>query len=353
MTVTLVADAFILEKPKQPLARRQLELPEPGPAEVVIEVEACGLCHTDLAFADGSVAPRHPLPLVLGHEIVGTIRGGGDAFRDRVGQRVLVPAVLPCGECDFCWAGRGNACPAQKMPGNDVHGGFATALVVPGAPLVALDDLPPGFAFDSLSVVADAVSTAFQAVHRSGLGEGDVAFVIGAGGVGGFTAQIARALGARVVACDVDTARAESLGADLAVNVRDRDPRDLKKQVHGAAREWGVPSFGWRIFECSGTPRGQELAYALLAPAATLGFVGYTREPVSVRLSNLMAFDASVFGSWGCPPAAYRDVLALIFAGKVAIEPFIERGPMSRLNEFLEALAQHRLPKRMVLDPRA
>ena len=345
--------AWILREPKAPLVREERAVLSAGPAGAVVEVTACGLCHTDLGFAEGSVAPRHPLPLVLGHEIVGTVVDAGEAFRAFVGKPVLVPAVLPCGDCAFCRAGRGNACPAQKMPGNDIDGGFATHVSVPAASLVALDDAPAGFALDALSVVADAVSTAYQAVRRSGLSEGDLAFVVGAGGVGGYVAQIAKALGARVVACDVHAERMSALAVDRAVVVRDREPRDVKRELQGLAREWRVPSLGWRVFECSGTPAGQELAYALLGQAATLAVVGYTREPVKLRLSNLMAFDATAFGSWGCPVEAYADVLALIYAGKVAIEPFIERGPMSRLNEWLSALSEHRLPKRMVLDPRA
>lgn len=350
--MAVLADAWVLKEPKAPLIRAEIALPVPGPSEAIVEVTACGLCHTDLGFANGSVAPRHGLPLVLGHEIVGTVVEAGSGVRELVGRRVLVPAVLPCGECAFCRAGRGNACSAQKMPGNDIDGGFATHVLVPAAPLVGLDDAPRSVSLDALSVVADAVSTAYQAVKRSGLGAGDVAFVVGAGGVGGYVAQIAKALGAHVVACDVHPERMDALHVDRAVGVGERDARDVKKELHGLAREWGVPSLNWRIFECSGTGAGQLLAYALLGQAATLGFVGYTREPVSVRLSNLMAFDATAFGTWGCAPEAYREVLALIYDGKVAIEPFIERGPMSRINDWLQALAEHRLPRRMVLDPR-
>jgi 6-hydroxycyclohex-1-ene-1-carbonyl-CoA dehydrogenase len=239
------------------------------------------------------------------------------------------------------------------MPGNDIHGGFSTHVLVPAAPLVLLGEVPESVRPDALSVVADAVSTAYQAVRRSGLGSGDVAFVIGAGGVGGYVAQIAKAKGARVVACDVAPERLAELGADKIVNVKGREPRDVRKEVHGAAREWKVPSLQWRIFECSGTAPGQELAYTLLGQAATIGFVGFTRDAVSVRLSNLMAFDASAFGTWGCPVEAYAEVLSLIYAGKVAIEPFIERAPMSGLNESLVALREHRLPRRLVLDPRS
>lgn len=348
--------AWVLREPGKPLVPEHRTLPPPGPNEVLVEVLACGLCHTDLGFADGSVAPRKPLPIVLGHEVVGTVRAAGERYASLLGRAVLVPAVMPCGECDFCRAGRGNACPRQKMPGNDVDGGFSTHLVAPGASMISLDDVPPTLRLDSLSVVADAVSTAYQAVKRSGLVEGDAAFIVGAGGVGGFTAQIAKALGAKTVVCDVDEGRLEALralGVDHTCHVKGRDARDVRKELHAFAKERGIPSLAFKVFECSGTPAGQTLAYTLLASCATLLVVGYTREQVPLRLSNLMAFDATVHGSWGCPLEAYPAVLGLIYRGKVALEPFLERAPMSALDDHLRALAEHRLPRRLVMDPRA
>lgn len=109
---------------------------EVGPGDALVEVEACGLCHTDLGFANGSVAPRHALPLVLGDEVAGVVVGGPLARK-----RVLVLAVMSCGDCALCRAGRGNACLKQTMPGNDANGGFATHVVAPVAALVVLD--PP------------------------------------------------------------------------------------------------------------------------------------------------------------------------------------------------------------------
>lgn len=346
--------AYVLETAGAPLVARELPVAPPGPGEAVVEVLACGLCHTDLGFADGSVRPVHPLPLVLGHEVVGTVRETGAGVTLAPGTRVIVPAVLPCGDCDFCRAGRGNACPAQKMLGNDVDGGFATHLTVPAAPLVPLDG--PAGSVDPrlLSVVADAVSTAYQAVVRAGLAAGDAALVVGAGGVGGFVVQIARALGARVAVCDVQPARLETLsrhGAEHVVNVAGRPWQEVRKELHGLARGWGVPSLRWRIFECSGTPAGQTLAFGLLARGATLLQVGYTPKPVEVRLSNLMAFDATVHGTWGCPPEAYPAVLRLVADGRVALEPFVEHAPMSGLNRHLDDLAHHRLERRLILDP--
>lgn len=348
--MSLHADAWVLEKAGQPLVRRTLAL-EPGDMDAVVEVEGCGLCHTDLGFADGSVSPRHALPLVLGHEISGKVVAAKHA--GLVGKKVLVPAVMSCGVCAFCRAGRGNACPMQTMPGNDANGGFATHVVVPAQSLVSLEGAPANLSTDAFGVVADAVSTAYQAVRRAWLDVDDVAFVIGAGGVGGFLAQIARALGARVIACDVDPvklARLAALGIETVV-VTGKDAKEVRRDLHARAKKLGAPSLAWRIFECSGTTSGQLLAYALLAQASTLVVVGYTREMINIRLSNVMAFDATVLGSWGCPRERYADVLDLVFQGSIALEPFIERAPMSSINAHLRALAEHRLERRLVLDP--
>jgi 6-hydroxycyclohex-1-ene-1-carbonyl-CoA dehydrogenase len=348
--------AYVLTAAGKPLEKRSLPMPSPGPGEALVEVDACGLCHTDLAYASGEVAPRHALPLVLGHEVVGRVVSAGGAHEALTGRRVLIPAVLPCGDCDYCRAGRGNACPKQKMPGNDINGGFAAHLAVPAASLVPLDTLPAKVDPRSLSVVADAVSTAYQATVRAGVTRGDVVFVVGAGGVGGYAIQVARAQGARVVAIDVSEEKLAMMathGAERTVAVGGRPPKEVRKEVHRIAADWGVPSLRFRIFECSGTPQGQALAFALLGQAATMVQVGYCAASVEVRLSNLMAFDATIHGSWGCPPAAYGDVLRLIYEGHVALDPFIEYAPMSQLNERLDDMAHHKLTRRVVFDPRA
>ena len=347
------AEAWFLRSFGEDLTPGPLQLAPPGPDEAVVRVEACGMCHTDLGFASGSVQPKHELPLVLGHEVVGTVVETGDAFASLQGARVIVPAVLPCGQCALCAAGRGNACNHQQMPGNDIHGGFSSHMLVRAAPLVRLD-APDGMDTRALSVVADAVSTAYQAALRATLGEGDAAIVIGSGGVGGYLVQIARALGARVVACDVSDDRLAGIadyGASATFNVGGRNARDVRKDVQATLRQWDVPSLRWKIFECSGTTAGQELAYTLVGRASTLAVVGYTFEKISLRLSNLMAFDATVVGSWGCPPEAYGPVLEMIYAGDVVLEPFIEYAPLSTINTQLRAMAAHTLTRRVVLDP--
>ena len=117
--------------PETPLTRVEVDIPAPGPEEAVVKVAGCGVCHTDIGFLYGGVRTRHALPLALGHEVSGYVVDAGEAHRALVGKAVVVPAVVPCGECEACKKGHGNICAKQQMPGNDVHGGFASHLVVP------------------------------------------------------------------------------------------------------------------------------------------------------------------------------------------------------------------------------
>jgi 6-hydroxycyclohex-1-ene-1-carbonyl-CoA dehydrogenase len=327
--------------------------------EVLVEVAGCGVCHTDLGFYYGGVRTGHALPLTLGHEISGVVVAAGASEQALVGRSVIVPAVLPCGACDLCWAGRGSICRKQIFPGSDVHGGFASHVVVPGRGLCPVDDKAlqaSGLSLAELSVIADAVSTPYQAVLRSGLVRGDVAVFIGAGGVGGFGAQIAAALGAHVIAIDVDEARLESIaphGPAWTFCSKDKDPQAIRKAVSEHVKAQGWPPYTWKIFETSGHPKGQETAFGLLTFGAHLSIVGYTLEKVTVRLSNLMAFDATAQGNWGCLPAHYPHALALVLEGKVKLGPFIEKRPMSQINETFADLHEGRTRRRPVLLPTA
>jgi 6-hydroxycyclohex-1-ene-1-carbonyl-CoA dehydrogenase len=129
------------------------------------------------------------------------------------------------------------------------------------------------------------------------------------------------------------------------------DPKATRKEVMDIARQLDTPSLRHKIFECSGTVPGQELAWSLMGHASTVGFVGYTIEKAQVRLSNLMAFDSTAFGTWGCPPDQYAPVLEMVKQKQIALAPFIEEAPLSRINEFLDGMAHHKLERRMVLIP--
>src|SRR5208337_944673 len=186
------AYGFRLTAVGERLVRQELPALEPGPDQVVIKVASCGVCHTDIGFAYDGVPTRHPLPLALGHEIAGCVVAAGERVRHWLGQSVIVPAVIPCGECAACKAGRATICRKQFMPGNDGDGGFASHVLVPGRGLCPVPaTLPKGVTLAGLSVVADAVTTPYEAIRRAQLGANDVAAFVGVGGIGGFGVQIA------------------------------------------------------------------------------------------------------------------------------------------------------------------
>ncbi len=341
----------------EPLVQESRESGNLKPHEVLIAIAGCGICHTDLGFLYDGVPTRHELPLVLGHEISGTVIETGEAASQWVGKDVIVPAVMPCGACELCQRGRGSICPKQIFPGNDIDGGFSTHVVVPSAGLCPVPDLSKlDIELADLSVIADAVTTPFQSIERSQLKSGDLAIVVGIGGVGTYAVQIAKAKGAVVVAIDVDAGRLEKIadfGASLTLNASEMDSRAMKKAIRGYAKENGLPGVEWKIFETSGSPAGQQTAFSLLVHGAYLGVVGFTPKKTDLRLSNLMAFDAIAQGNWGCLPEHYPATLDLILAGEVSIKPFIERRPMSEINGILAAVKNHEISNRVVLIPEA
>jgi len=336
-----------------PLVIQDVVRPKPAEDEVLVQVAGCGVCHTDIGFWKDGVPTKKGLPLTLGHEVSGTVVEAGSRYEHLVGKEVIVPAVIPCGECDLCASGRGNICRSQLMPGNDIEGGFAEFIVTPGLGLCPVDDAG-GYQLPELSVIADAVTTPYQAIVRAGLRPGDLAVVVGVGGVGTYCVQVAAALGAHVVAIDVDQGKLDAVaghGASLTVNTAETDFKSMKKQIGSQAKEWGCSAHSSKIFECSGHPGGQQTAYGLLTFASTLMVVGFTLAKGEYRLSNLMAFDATVQGTWGCKPELYPEALKLVTDGKITLKPFIQTYPMSEGPAVMQQVADHEIAKRAILVP--
>jgi len=349
---------YVMNKAGAPMTVTTDPFPDETLADgkVLVEVVGCGVCHTDLGFYYDGIRTRHELPLCLGHEISGRVVSTAKDMDRLLGKTVVVPAVIPCGDCAPCQAGRGAICTTQFFPGNDDHGGFASHVLVPGKGLCVVDEkrlADSGVDLAVLSVIADAVSTPYQAILNSDLKPGDLAIFIGIGGVGNFGVQLAAAMGAHVIAIDVDAERLQGIqefGAEYTIRSSD-DTRSIKKEVKSWAKQNRYPSTGWKIFETSGHPGGQTLAVALLGYDAHLAVVGYTRAKIEMRLSNLMAFDATMRGTWGCLPEHYPAVVDHVLAGNVKLDPFVEKRPMNQINEVFEDLHAHRIKKRPVMIP--
>lgn len=342
------------------LLRTKVPLPELTAGEVLVEIRGCGVCHTDLSYFYWGVPTVQKPPLTLGHEIAGVVVASApaDAPSPLLGREVIIPAVLPCHDCDICRMGRSNRCLRQQMPGNSlgIHGGFASHIPVPARDLCLVGQRGT-MSLEHLAVVADAVSTPYHAAQRAGLVEGDRVIVIGAaGGVGGFMVQMAKAMGARaVVGIDIKAERLafmKDFGVDCAINPVGKSAREVKSEFKAYCAAQGVPSdHGWKIFEVSGSPAGQELALTLLGFVGKLVVVGYGTTETAFNISRLMALDAEVIGSWGCPPASYPAVLDMCLDGRIALAPFVETRPMSRIVEVFDAAHHGTLQRRVVLTP--
>jgi 6-hydroxycyclohex-1-ene-1-carbonyl-CoA dehydrogenase len=345
-----------MTSPGAPLVSAEFN-PSPGPGDVVVEIAGCGVCHTDLGYYYDGVRTKHDLPLTLGHEISGHVVDTGSDAVWWTNRAVIVPAVIPCGTCDACRRGKSTICPNQKMPGNDIHGGFATHIVVPARGLCAVDEAllkSVGIELADVSVIADAVTTPYQAVVQGGVREGDLVVVNGVGGVGGYAVQIANAFGGKVVAIDVNPDRLAAIGqqgAALTLDARQLNSRDLKSKIQAFAKQNGLRQSEWIIFECSGTRVGQETAFSLINHGATLCVVGFTMDKVEVRLSNLMAYHARALGNWGCPPELYPAALDMVLTGRVKVTPFVEKHPLDEINRIFEAVHHGELKRRAVLVP--
>lgn len=328
------------------------DIPNISDQDALVKIAGCGVCHTDLSFWHDGVKTKKELPLTLGHEISGTVIKGPAQLLDK---KVIIPAVLPCGDCELCKKGRSNICQNQLMPGNDFHGGFASHIVVPHKFLCPVpESILEKYSLEQLAVIADAISTPYQVIKKSELESGDLAIVIGVGGVGVYGALIAKILGAKVLAIDISDeklAAAKKNGVDAVLNSKNMDIKAIKAKVKEIAKEIGAPKYGWKIFEISGTTAGQELAFNLITYTSTLSIVGFTMAKPDIRLSNIMAFDAKLIGTWGCKPELYPEVVELIDSGKLTITDFVQTFPMSKINEVFQNTLAHKYDKRSVLVP--
>ena len=134
-------------------------------------------------------------------------------------------------------------------------------------------------------------------------------------------------------------------------NVKEIPFKDLRKTVYGVAKDTGRDRTHLKIFETSGTAAGQETAFGLMTFGAHLSVVGFTLDKVNIRLSNLMAFNATVRGNWGCLPQYYPPVVDLILAGKMDLKPFVKSYPLDSINDIFEMAHERKINPRPILVP--
>ena len=320
--------------PNQALKLEEVDTPTPKPGEILVKVAACGVCHTDLHYIDHGVPTFKKPPMILGHECSGTVAQlgeGVDSFKK--GDKVLLPAVLTCGVCDFCRTGRENICEKMVMFGNHVDGAYAEYVIAPAKDVFTLPDEIP---LEDGSIIADAISTPFHAVkNRGGVRPGDTVVVFGCGGIGVNIVQVAAAAGGTVIAVDISEAKLEwarKLGATHTVNPSkvEKLGKEIRKLTGGGADV---------AFEAIGKPDTIQSAFGTLRKGGRLVVVGYSAEDIKLSAARIMFFEMEVVGSLGCRPVDYPKLIEMARVGKIKVAELVtHKLPLSEINEALDML---------------
>ncbi|MDE3074166.1 MAG: zinc-binding dehydrogenase [Chloroflexota bacterium] len=329
----------------EPLRLEDVPVPQVGDGEILIDVAACGLCHSDLHYIDHGVPTFKKPPLILGHEAAGIVVDKGKAVTNfELGDRVLMPAVLSCGACRYCWIGRHNICPRGQMPGNDIDGAFAEFVKAPAAQCFKLPEEIP---LVEGCVIADALTTPYHAVvDRARVQPGELVLVMGCGGVGLNAVQIANVMGAHVIGVDLSEERLEwarRFGAAETINPA-QDPdylKSLRRRTDG-----GVDV----AIEAIGTPGTQQQAFNTVRPGGRVLFLGYSDKEVALNASRIMYREMEVMGTLGCPPSGYRQVIELVRQGRLEVKALVtQRFSLEDINPGLDALRASRGVRSVVI----
>src|ERR1700734_1686536 len=316
--------AAIVEQFGKPLVFREWDIPTPGPGQILVKPEACGVCHTDLHAARGDWPVKPALPFIPGHEAIGLRVAVGAGVRtvkegDRVGVALLYSA---CGDCEYCLTGWETVCAQAQFGGYTKNGGFAEYLL---ADPNYVAHVPAGLpAADAAPLICAGITT-YKGIKQTGAKPGEWIAISGAGGLGHLAIQYAKAMGLFVCAVDIDDgklAHAKRLGADLVINAKAGDPAEaLKKETGRGAHGVLITAPSLIAFkQCVGMTRKR----------GTCVLVGLPPGEFPVPLFDVVANCITIRGSFVGTRKDMAEALAFAAEGKVKAD--IELQPLSAIN---------------------
>ena len=337
--------AAVLHELKHPLSMEEAAEPRLDTNEVLIEVEACGVCHSDLHVADGDwpqIVPITKMPLILGHEIAGrVVKKGVSVDNLDLGDRVGVPWVhWTCGECEFCREGSENLCSKQTITGVTVDGGYAEFVKAPASHALKI---PDGLSCIEAAPLFCAGVTVYRALKRAQIKPGQRLAVFGVGGLGQLAVQIGRGLGAIVTAIDVTDeklARAKELGASVTLNSA------ASNVVKEMRRAGGVHA----ALVASAAKAAYDTAFRCVRPTGSLLVVGLPSESICFPAIQMAALEVHIQASSVGTRDDIKELLAMAAAGKIHSQ--ITTRPLADANAVLAELREGRVSGRIVLTPR-
>ncbi len=333
MADTMRAERFYADT--KTVALEDVPIPEPGPGEVLVKVAFCGICHSDLSLINGTFPPQRPV-VIQGHEASGTIAGLGPGVTGWAeGDRVVVAAGRPCLGCANCRRGDVANCLKTQLMAFAYDGAWAEYTVALAAGLTRVPDNVP---LEQAAILADAVSTPFGAVVRTGkVGIGEAVGVWGVGGVGTHIVQLARLVGAApVIAVDINPVvrdRALELGADFAFDSRDPDLKEKLADATGG-RRLDV------AFDAVGLKATFEQALDCLTVGGRLVGVGMSAESPTVGPTAMFGLSRKqVLGHLGYQNVDIETLARLVSLGRLDLSRSISRIiPLEDIRDGIAAL---------------
>ncbi len=334
--------AAVLEEIKHPLHIRELDIPKPGPGELILKQKVTGICYRDILTQEGYF-PRAQLPIVPGHEISGTVVAVGPDVSDfSVGDRVSSLIYRPCGECKYCLSGRENLCPSKQIYGETLQGSYAEYIAVHQNSAVKV---PDNVGDHEAAIAACVTGMILHALKREGgMKEGDTLLISGSGGgVGIHAVQIGKILGARVIAETSSEEKVDaikSLGADEVVLYHEHFDKDVKKIAPGGV-DVAFETTGIYTFEQS---------LRSLSPGGRLVVVGNLKpDPVRLPLGLIILKGNSVIGSISSTREDLREALELSSRGAYRAMKHDVR-PISEANQAFESMKKKESRGRVFLN---
>lgn len=295
------------------LAQRDLADPVARPGEVLVAIEAAGVCHSDAHYRAGH-PQAGPLPLTLGHEVAGTIVAAGDGGdRSRIGQRVALHYLVGCGACAHCRAGDDRLCAEVEMIGKERPGGFAELIVVPAANALAV---PDEVSAEAAAVMMCSGATAWHALRRARVQAGETVSIVGVGGLGNAAAQLAPAAGAgRVTAVDIDPDKLDAVAGHGVDPVLAEDPSDPLAGVTGDV-----------VIDFTGSSTVLSSAVAHRSSGRRIVVVGIVRSTLHIRpYEDILVGERELIGSSDHTVTELEELLQLAAAGAFRPERSITR----------------------------
>jgi len=337
--------AMVLREFHKPLQQEEVPLPAIGNKDLLVKVQACGVCYTDVKIATG-VFSYITLPRIMGHEIAGEVARWGEGVKNfREGDRVCVYFYLNCGQCENCHGHKENLClKLRGRIGFHFDGGYAEYVKVPATHAYKV---PESISIEEAAILADAVATPLHALREQAkVKPGETVAIVGVGGLGIHAVQLARLLGSKVLAIDLDEKKlqaARELGAEAFSGAEE----GLTDSILSTTGGKGVDV----VLDMVGKNETFQTSLSFLKAAGRYVIVGYSFErPFSISPHTILTNEFVLIGSRASRPRELADVLE--WAADKKIKPMVSQSiPLNQANQALERLKRNEIFHRVVLRP--